>query len=62
MLKGHPYAAGGTFTVADISLCVTVSQIEAFGFELLPYKNVRVWLKKCKVEMDAFGYEVKSNG
>jgi hypothetical protein len=59
LLKGRTYAAADNFTVADICLCVTVSQIEAFGFELVPYKNIRAWLKKCKEELEPFGYEVK---
>ena len=37
ILKGRVYAAAEHFTVADLSLCVSVSQIDAFGFDLGPY-------------------------
>lgn len=46
--------------LADLSLCVTVSQIEAFGFELGPYPKVRAWLQKCKDELEPFGYKVNN--
>lgn len=58
ILKGREWCAAETFTVADITLCVTVSQIEAFGFELTPYARVRAWLQKCKEELAPHGYEV----
>ncbi|CAD7085290.1 unnamed protein product [Hermetia illucens] len=57
MLKGRTWAAADHFTIADLSLCVTVSQIEAFEFELRPFSRVRAWLQRCKDELQPFGYE-----
>ncbi|XP_049547849.1 glutathione S-transferase D7 [Anopheles darlingi] len=56
MLKPYQWSAANHFTIADISLCVTVSQIEAFQFDLLPYPRVRAWLQKCKDELEPHGY------
>lgn len=59
VLKNHSYAAGQTFTLADISLCVTVSQIEAFKFNISPYPRMRAWLTRCKQDLAPYGYEVR---
>lgn len=57
--KERKFATSDDFTVADLTLCVTVSQIEAFKFDMLPYPKVRKWLKECKIELESYGYEVK---
>lgn len=56
--KERKFATSDDFTVADLTLCVTVSQIEAFNFDMLPYPKIRKWLKECKIELESFGYEV----
>lgn len=58
MLKGKKFATGEDFTVADLSLCVTVSQIEAFDFDLYPFPKVRKWLVECKNYLQPYGYQV----
>lgn len=60
VLKNHSFAAGPNFTLADISLCVTVSQIESFKFEMNAYPRIKTWLKRCKHELAPYGYEVTS--
>lgn len=63
ILKGRVWAAADDFTLADLCLCVTVSQIEAFGFDLQAYPRIRVWLDKCKEELEPFGYhEINQSG
>jgi glutathione S-transferase len=57
MLKQYTYAAANHFTIADIALCVTVSQIEAFGFEMHSHHKIKAWLKKCKEELEPYGYK-----
>ncbi|KFB53543.1 AGAP004163-PB-like protein [Anopheles sinensis] len=57
MLKQFHWSAANHFTIADVALCVTVSQIEAFQFDLLPYPKVRAWLQKCKDELEPHGYK-----
>lgn len=56
--KGTNYAAYNEFTLADLSLCVTVSQIEAFEFDLYPYPAVKKWLQRCKDHLEPYGYKV----
>lgn len=63
-LKGRTWAAANQFTVADLSLTVTVSQIEAFGTDLTSYSRVVNWFQRCKEELMPHGYNVskfKSN-
>lgn len=63
ILKGRTWTAAGQFTIADLALCVTVSQIESFGFDLMPYPKMRLWLEKCKDELGPFGYqEINQSG
>lgn len=63
LLKGRTWAAADHFTLADLSLCVTISQIEAFGFELGPYSRIRAWHQRCKDELEPFGYqEINQHG
>lgn len=60
MLKNKKFSTGDDFTIADLALCVTVSQIDAFEFNLHPYPKIRKWLVECKNELEPFGYEVSS--
>lgn len=60
MLKGRTWCAGDSLTVADITLLVTVSQIEAMDFDLKPYARVMLWLNRCKSALEPYGYEVRS--
>lgn len=60
MLKNKKFVTGDDFTLADLSLCVTVSQIESFEFNLFPFPKVRKWLTECKAELEPFGYQVSS--
>ncbi|XP_037030737.1 glutathione S-transferase D7 isoform X2 [Bradysia coprophila] len=57
MLKGRTWCAANSLTVADITLLVTVSQIEAMDFDIKPYARVAIWLNRCKGALEAYGYE-----
>ncbi|XP_059610585.1 glutathione S-transferase D7 [Phlebotomus argentipes] len=56
ILKGRTWIATEDFTIADLTICVTISQIEAFDFELGPYPKVRAWFQLCKDKLEPFGY------
>lgn len=60
MLKGRTWAAINSFTIADLTLTVTVAQIEMIDFDLEPYTRVRTWLKRCKDFLSQHGYDVSS--
>lgn len=61
ILKGRTWCAANNITVADITLLVTVSQIEAFDFDLKPYTRVTAWLNRCKAALESYGYEVMAS-
>lgn len=54
-LESSDWAAGDSLTIADVSLAVTVSQAELFGYDLEPYANINRWFEACKNEI--VGYE-----
>lgn len=58
MLKGRTWAAINNFTIADLTLTVTVAQMEMIGIDLEPYTRVRTWLKRCKDHLSQYGYDV----
>ncbi|KAL9899373.1 glutathione S transferase D11 isoform 1-T1 [Glossina fuscipes fuscipes] len=57
ILKGRNYAAADQFTIADLTLLVTLSQIDAFGFDLLPYARIKQWYRRCKNYLEPYDYE-----
>ncbi|XP_073817832.1 glutathione S transferase D11 isoform X4 [Musca autumnalis] len=57
ILKGRQFSAAEHFTIADLTLMVTISQIEAFGFDLHPHNRVKQWYKRCKEHMEPYDYE-----
>lgn len=58
MLKGRTWAAVNNFTLADLSLTVSIAQIEALGFDLEPYTRIKTWLERCKDYLRPHGYDV----
>lgn len=58
MLKGRTWAAVNNFTIADLTLTVTVAQLEMLEFNLEPYTRVRTWLQRCKDYLRPHGYDV----
>lgn len=60
MLKGRTWAAVNHFTIADLSLAVTVSQIEAFDHDLSSFTRINTWFQRCKDLLEPHGYEVSN--
>lgn len=60
ILKNKKFSTGDDFTIADLALCVTISQIDAFEFNLNPYPKIRKWLVECKNVLEPHGYQVSS--
>lgn len=58
ILEGKLWVAGSKFTVADLSLCITVNQIQAFGIDISAYKNVVNWMARCRTELEPHGFDV----
>lgn len=60
LLKNKKFCCGDDFTLADLSLCVTLSQVEAFDFDLHQFPKIRKWLTECKSWLEPYGYQVSS--
>jgi glutathione S-transferase len=54
-LAGSEFAAGGSVSLADISLIASVTTIQAVDFDISKYPNVVRWLNKTKSVLP--GYE-----
>lgn len=58
ILTDKTWVAGNEFSVADLSITVTISQLQAFGFDLNTYNWVHQWFQKCKDTLKPYGYKV----
>ncbi|KAJ8945995.1 hypothetical protein NQ318_017111 [Aromia moschata] len=54
-LEGSEYVAGDHYTLADISIVLTVSTLATAGYDLSPYKNITRWY--AKIQKTLPGYE-----
>ncbi|KAJ9592349.1 hypothetical protein L9F63_001118 [Diploptera punctata] len=48
ILAGQNWVAGNNITIADYSIVVSVSAIEALGFDVSKYPNIVKWYEKAK--------------
>lgn len=58
MLKGRTWAAVNNFTIADLTLTITIAQLESLHFDLEPFTRIRTWLERCKEFLKPHGYAV----
>lgn len=61
ILMDQTWAAVNHFTLADLSLTVTVAQLESLEFDLKSFGRVCAWLERCKNHLRPFGYNVWSS-
>ncbi|KAM7363370.1 glutathione S transferase D11 isoform 1-T1 [Cochliomyia hominivorax] len=57
ILKGRKFTAADHFTIADLTLMVTISQIEAFEFDISSYARIKQWYQRCKQFAESYDYE-----
>ncbi|CAG9122671.1 unnamed protein product [Plutella xylostella] len=57
MLEGRAFSAGDNLTVADISIVVVFSNLEAFGYDFSAYDNVTKWFERTKKALEPHGYK-----
>ncbi|XP_064072480.1 glutathione S-transferase 1-like isoform X2 [Vanessa tameamea] len=63
MLGGRAFVAGDNLTIADISIVVTLSNLEAFGFDYSAHENVVKWFERTKKTLEPYGYaEIDQGG
>ncbi|CAH0723657.1 unnamed protein product, partial [Brenthis ino] len=56
MLEGRAFVAGENLTVADISMVVVLSNLEALEFDYSAHENVAKWFERTKKELEPYGY------
>lgn len=56
MLEGKVFVGGDNLTIADFSMIVVITGLDAFGHDLSPYDNVMNWYERTKKVMEPFGY------
>nr|CAD7576220.1 unnamed protein product [Timema californicum] len=54
LLEGHDWVAGSDFSIADISLAVTVSTAEVILGDLSKYPRVEAWLERAKLKIPTY--------
>lgn len=57
MLRDHAWAAGETYTLADLTLTVTVVHVECFGADLTVYPRIVDWLQRSKTVLQPYKYD-----
>nr|QIC35737.1 glutathione S-transferase delta 1 [Ostrinia furnacalis] len=57
MLDGKAFVAGDNLTLADISMIVTFTNLEAFEYDFSKYENVVKWFGNTKKALAPYGYE-----
>lgn len=57
MLRDRTWAAGDTYTLADLTLTVTVAHIESFGGDLTVYARISDWLQRSKDVLQPYKYD-----
>lgn len=62
MLKRRYWAAfNDNFTLADLSLTITVAQLKSNGFDLTPYTKIPDWFNRCETFLHKYKYDVCVN-
>ncbi|CAH0723659.1 unnamed protein product, partial [Brenthis ino] len=56
MLDGRAFVAGDNLTLADISIVVVLSNLEALEFDYSAHENVAKWFERMKKELEPYGY------
>nr|QLI62209.1 glutathione S-transferase 13 [Streltzoviella insularis] len=63
MLEGKTFVAGDNLTIADISIVVTFTNLEALDYDLNAYDNVKKWFARTKKALEPYGYkEIDQSG
>ncbi|XP_063391066.1 glutathione S-transferase D7-like isoform X4 [Cydia fagiglandana] len=57
MLEGRAFVAGDNMTIADITIVVTLTNLEAFGYDFSAHDNVTKWFERTKKALEPYGYK-----
>lgn len=56
-LDGHAFVAGDNLTIADISIVVTITNIDAFRYDFSGHENIVKWFERTKKALEPYGYK-----
>nr|XP_021189522.2 glutathione S-transferase D7 isoform X1 [Helicoverpa armigera]XP_021189523.2 glutathione S-transferase D7 isoform X1 [Helicoverpa armigera]XP_021189524.2 glutathione S-transferase D7 isoform X1 [Helicoverpa armigera]WRX05924.1 GSTD1m [Helicoverpa armigera] len=56
-LDGRAFVAGENLTIADISIIVTITNLNAFGYDFSNHDNVTKWFERTKKALEPYGYK-----
>ncbi|XP_072950040.1 glutathione S-transferase 1-like [Epargyreus clarus] len=56
MLEGRAFVAGDNLTIADITIVVTLTNLDALGFDFRSHENVAKWFDRTKKALEPYGY------
>ncbi|XP_063634756.1 glutathione S-transferase D7-like isoform X4 [Cydia splendana] len=57
MLEGRAFVAGDNMTIADITIVVTLTNLDAFGYDFSAHDNVTKWFERTKKALEPYGYK-----
>lgn len=60
LLEGKKWIACNHFTIADLTICVTINQMEAFDIHVNKYGNIMAWMERCRIFLEPYGYHVSN--
>ncbi|XP_075976241.1 glutathione S-transferase 1-like isoform X2 [Anticarsia gemmatalis] len=55
-LDGRAFVAGENLTIADISIIVTMTNLDAFGYDFSEHENLTKWFERTKKALEPYGY------
>ncbi|XP_048000279.1 glutathione S-transferase 1-like [Leguminivora glycinivorella] len=56
-LDGRAFVAGDNMTIADITMVVTLTNMDAFGYDFSAHENVTKWFERMKKSLEPYGYK-----
>ncbi|CAH2040643.1 unnamed protein product, partial [Iphiclides podalirius] len=63
MLEGRAFVAGDNLTIADITILVTIDNLNAFNYDYSAHENIVNWFERTKKELEPYGYtEIEETG
>lgn len=57
MLEGKVFVAGDNMTIADITIVVTLTNLDAFNYDFSAHENVSKWFERTKKALEPYGYK-----
>ncbi|XP_053605296.1 glutathione S-transferase 1 isoform X2 [Plodia interpunctella] len=56
IMEGKTFVAGDNLTIADISIVITFTNLDAFDYDFSEYENLTQWFERTKKALEPYGY------